>query len=51
LERERKFHDRAFGEDVRATAKRFYSVTGEMLAWYEETLSARAAGARALEYG
>ncbi len=51
LEREREFHDRAFGEDVRAAAKRFYAVTGAMLAWYEEMLSAQARGARALEYG
>jgi SAM-dependent methyltransferase len=51
LEREREYHDRAFGEGVRASAKRFYSVTGAMLSWYEQTLSARAPGARALEYG
>jgi SAM-dependent methyltransferase len=51
LEREREFHDRAFAEDVRASAKRFYAVTGAMLAWYEGALSARAEGALVLEYG
>lgn len=51
LEREREFHDRAFAEDVRAPAKRFYAVTGSLFAWYEQTLAAHAAGARALEYG
>jgi SAM-dependent methyltransferase len=51
LEREREFHDRAFAEDVRASAKRFYAVTGAMLAWYEGVLSAHADGARVLEYG
>lgn len=51
LEREREFHDRAFAEDVRASAKRFYAVTAGMLDWYEQLLSARAPGARVLEYG
>jgi SAM-dependent methyltransferase len=51
LEREREFHDRAFAEDVRASAKRFYAVTGAMLAWYEGVLGAHADGARVLEYG
>jgi SAM-dependent methyltransferase len=51
LEREREFHDRAFAENVRAPAKRFYAVNGTMLSWYERTLSACAEGARALEYG
>jgi SAM-dependent methyltransferase len=51
LQREREFHDRAFAEDVRASAKRFYAVTGALFAWYEETLSVHASGARALEYG
>jgi SAM-dependent methyltransferase len=51
LEREREFHDRAFAENVRASAKRFYSVTGALFAWYEEQLAALAPGARALEYG
>jgi SAM-dependent methyltransferase len=51
LDREREFHDRAFAENVRAGVKRFYSVTGALFVWYEETLAARAQGARALEYG
>jgi SAM-dependent methyltransferase len=51
LDREREFHDRAFAEDVRSSAKRFYAVNGAMLAWYEGFLSARAPGARVLEYG
>jgi len=51
LEREREFHDRAFAEDVRAPAKRFYAVTGSLFAWYERTLAAHASGSRALEYG
>jgi SAM-dependent methyltransferase len=51
LDREREFHDRAFAEDVRSSAKRFYAVTGGMLAWYEGALSALAPGARVLEYG
>jgi SAM-dependent methyltransferase len=51
LEREREYHDRAFAEDVRASAKRFYAVTGAMLAWYEDVLSAHAGGASVLEYG
>jgi SAM-dependent methyltransferase len=51
LEREREFHDRAFAEDVRASAKRFYSVTAALFAWYERTLTAHARAARALEYG
>lgn len=51
LEREREFHDRAFAENVRASAGRFYSVTGSMFAWYEDALSLPAPGARALEYG
>lgn len=51
LEREREFHDRAFAEDVRASAKRFYAVTAGMLEWYESLLSAHAPGARVLEYG
>jgi SAM-dependent methyltransferase len=51
LERERAFHDRAFAEDVRASAKRFYAVSGALLAWYENELAPRAPGAQALEYG
>lgn len=51
LEREREFHDRAFADNVRAPAKRFYAVTGAMSSWYERMLSQHAPGARALEYG
>jgi SAM-dependent methyltransferase len=51
LQREREFHDRAFAEDVRASAKRFYAVNRSMLAWYEGALAERAEGARVLEYG
>jgi SAM-dependent methyltransferase len=51
LEREREFHDRAYAEDVRAPARRFYAVTGALLKWYRGTLSAHAPGARVLEYG
>lgn len=51
LEREREFHDRAFAENVRASAGRFYAVTEAMFRWYEQRLSQLAPGARALEYG
>lgn len=51
LEREREFHDRAFAENVRASAARFYAVAEPMFSWYEQTLSGLAPGARALEYG
>src|SRR6266550_3266334 len=51
LEREREFHDRAFADDVRAPAKRFYSVTGALSRWYEEQLSSSAPNGQALEYG
>jgi SAM-dependent methyltransferase len=52
LEREREFHDHVFTEqDVRAPTLRFKTVTGALSRWNLETLSAHAAGARALEYG
>jgi SAM-dependent methyltransferase len=51
LEREREFHDRAYAHDVRAPARRFYTVTGALLQWYKDTLAAHAPGARVLEYG
>jgi SAM-dependent methyltransferase len=51
LEREREYHDRAFADNVRASAKRFYVVNGEMHDWYLGELAAFADGARALEYG
>jgi len=51
LEREREFHDRAYAEDLRAPARRFYAVTGALARWYRGTLSAHAQGARVLEYG
>jgi SAM-dependent methyltransferase len=51
LERERAFHDRAYAEDVRARAQRFYAVTGALTGWYREALRAHAPGARVLEYG
>jgi ubiquinone/menaquinone biosynthesis C-methylase UbiE len=52
LEREREFHDHVFTEqDVRAPTLRFKTVTGALSRWNLQTLSAHAAGARALEYG
>lgn len=51
LEREREYHDRAFAENVRARAKRFYVVNGPLHEWYEGELQAHAGGARVLEYG
>jgi SAM-dependent methyltransferase len=51
LARERAFHDQAFSEQTRAPVRRFYSVNGALRRWYEHTLSQRAAGADALEYG
>lgn len=51
LEREREYHDRAFADNVRAPAKRFYVVNGEMHDWYLGGLAAFGDGARVLEYG
>lgn len=51
LDREREFHDHAFGERTRASVGRFYSVTGSLESWYEEMLGAHARDARVLEYG
>jgi SAM-dependent methyltransferase len=51
VEREREFHDRAFADDVRAPAKRFYSVTRALSRWYGEELNLSPANGRALEYG
>jgi SAM-dependent methyltransferase len=51
LDREREFHDRGYAEDVRAPTRRFYTVTGAMSTWHQDTLAAHAPGARALEYG
>jgi SAM-dependent methyltransferase len=48
---EREFHDRAFSEDVRARAGKFYAVIRASRAFYEGFLAERAQGARALEYG
>ncbi len=51
LARERAFHDEAFGQQTRASVRRFYSVGGALRRWYDETLAEHAAGAQALEYG
>lgn len=51
LEREREFHDRAYAQDLRAPARRFYAVTGVLAKWYRGSLSDHAPGARVLEYG
>lgn len=52
LEREREFHDRAFGERTReVSVGRFYSVTESLYGWYEDVLAAHAPGSRVLEYG
>lgn len=51
LEREAEFHDHAFTEDTRATAGRFYSITGSSQQRYYALVAAAAAHKHALEYG
>lgn len=51
LEREREFHDKAFGEGARKSADHFYAIEAPSRTFYEEFLSQRAEGREVLEYG
>jgi SAM-dependent methyltransferase len=50
-DKEREFHDRAFGEGTRRTAAKFYALEGPSDDFYREFLAERCAGRRVLEYG
>ncbi len=51
LDREAEFHDQAFTEDTRASAGKFYSITGASQQLYYALISKNAASNHALEYG
>ena len=51
LEREAKFHNKAFSEKTRAPAGKFYSVTNSSKQLYHRLLLRDCAGKRVLEYG
>jgi SAM-dependent methyltransferase len=51
LRREGEFHDRAFSEDVRASADRFYAVAHQGYDRYRALVQEGAAGTHVLEYG
>jgi SAM-dependent methyltransferase len=51
IERERDFHDRAFGEGTRAPVHKFYEIQHYDKALYEKLLASHAPDASALEYG
>lgn len=50
-ERERDFHDRAFGEGTRESVERFYAIGQRSTRFYHDYLAARCDGERVLEYG
>jgi len=50
-EREREFHDRAFGEGTRRSADRFYSIERQSKEFYLDQLSRRCQDEEVLEYG
>ena len=50
-EDEREFHNRAFSEDVRKDAEKYYSVADNSRRLYHEYLLAHSAGKTVLEYG
>lgn len=51
LDREAEFHNQAFTEDTRASAFKFYSITGASEALYHTLISKSPADEHALEYG
>ncbi len=50
-ESEREFHNRAFTEDVRERAAKYYEITKPNRDYYFELLGQRCSGKRCLEYG
>ena len=51
LQREARFHDQAFAEDVRARAGKFYEVASAAKVHYHRLIDQDCAGRRVLEYG
>lgn len=51
LDREREFHDRAFGEGTRKSTDRFYAIDARSTAFYHAQLLKGRKGERVLEYG
>ncbi|MCH8929087.1 MAG: class I SAM-dependent methyltransferase [Candidatus Marinimicrobia bacterium] len=51
LEREKDFHDLAFGENVRKKAHKYYSTALKSRKYYRQFLKSKASGANTLEYG
>lgn len=49
--RERDYHDRVFGEDLRAETGRFYSIAGSIKKRYADLVMDGVQGRRVLEYG
>ena len=51
VDREAEFHDRAFTENVRAPAAKFYAVTEISKRFYVDLITSECSGSRVLEYG